>query len=306
MGMQTARGAGMVTPISLQAVPSMKLLIYWIVFTCLFACGGICRAQEKIAIPELLDFKTRTRTLQEYVLRADAGAEGRGWKDLATFSKAHPDIGVLLSVDRREGKRYAVTWKTVSPVTEAPRFPGGSDSKADLNRLFQPVRPVELISGEDLTYCVFDEYGSPVELDGAPSATLKGVVMDLNADGAAEVLEAKEYESVRYLMVRQLTGQRPLFAVAYEWGDLKKRGVPWDYAIRSAGADGTYEILFGPKLTDTIIPEVVFHWDAHDGTWACENPGEHLRVLGLKNVWKDLIQLSEGGPMETAPPGKQK
>jgi hypothetical protein len=267
----------------------------WISIWCVLALFGVCRAQEKIAISELLDLKTRTRALQEFALRTDRlAAEIYEWRDLAKFSKEHEDIGVLMSADRREKKkRYVVTWRKGSRL-DAELVSGEIPSKESLDRLFPPLGPAELILPKELGFAVFEEDGSSVPLEGAPSSELKGFVLDLNGDGEIEVMEAAEFGSARYVMVRLLTGPQPLFAVAYEWGDLKARGKPWGYAIRK-DEDGSYDILFGQRGRDTIAPEVVFRWEARGKTWTCESPGDHLRVLGLKNVWNEIIKLGGRG-----------
>jgi hypothetical protein len=75
---------------------------------------------------------------------------------------------------------------------------------------------------------------------------------------------------------------------------MKGRDKKWGYAVKKGG-DETYDILFGPKDRDTIVPEAVFRYEAHDGTWKCETSGDHLRMLKLKNVWNEIIKL--GGPL---------
>ena len=257
------------------------------------ACASLCFGQEKISIPELLEFKTRTQTLQQYVLRTDQMAEIRGWNDLAAFAKAHRNITVLPSVDRREAKRlYAVTWDRFPRLTLLPSPAPAPTSLPDFKELTISNGKSQPLRSAALELAVFDEDGNSVSIEGASSVPVDGLVTDLNADGVIEVMEVKEYESVRYVTVRQLTNALPLFAVAIEWGNPAKKTEPWGFAARQRET-GDFELLFGPKHGETITPEKVFQWNARHGTWECEDPGDHLWVLRLKNVWKDIVQLAE-------------
>jgi len=270
----------------------MKRLILWVILAQL-CNGGICRAEEKIVISELLN--------------PSPGAARCSWSGALEYR--------ISSARKKEKRLYVVTWKGHWTFSDpSPPLPDDYSTE-HFDRLFPLLTPDGLLFSQDFSYTVFETDGKPVQLHrtsdssihyspmtsgttagsveayGESDLRVRGFVMNLNGDGIVNVFEEERFQSVHYVTVRRIDESKPLFVVAYDWGDyLNRHDAPWTYALRPSSG-GQYDIVFGPKTPNSITPEVIFHWDAHRAEWICKNTDKHLRVIDLKNAPKEIAAL---------------
>lgn len=158
---------------------------------------------------------------------------------------------------------------------------------------------------EEAHLMVFDDQGGELRPFGGNNVIDSGYFCDFNRDGVLERGDTTHYgvdvagvSSVEVFELETVTRDpERLLAVAFNWDlDDADDVDDWGFECRDEDGDGFLEIRFGAEQgrDETVIPEVVFRWDAEAGKYVSSEVGDHPRARLIQPDEK-LAELAEAG-----------